>query len=251
MLRAVTVSSWLVPLCHGLACNAAVQLSKRRRYGAGYAGAVAECGAAATINAYGRRRWVDADSAATVVHDEIYIAGRMTSTRHALPIRCWTRRHASAYRVRTRLSLDQVYIKSAPSLHDPADPLHAALGIRSLAVPDPPVQALDLCDDRCLRLDPTRFVGRQSARHSLRVLEPHGDVEPVRDQWLREADLPSVNAVNSVSAVRPNVSRLRRISTTMSVSAFAQFRTPAALHRTSRRCRHEPPDAVRHRGSCG
>ena len=72
----------------------------RRRHGAGYPGAVAACGAVATINAYGHRGWMDADSAATVVHDEVYSAGRMTSTRRGLPIRGRTKRHGSAYRFR-------------------------------------------------------------------------------------------------------------------------------------------------------
>ena len=36
---------------------------------------------------------------------------------------------------------------------------------------------------------PTRLVGRQSARRLLRVLQPHGDVEPVRDRRLRDAGI--------------------------------------------------------------
>src|SRR3984893_17398548 len=74
-------------------------------------------------------------------------------------------------------------------MHDLADPVERELSILCLTVPDPPVQALDLRDDRCLRLDPTRLVGRQSAGCLLRVLQPHGDVEPVRDRWLRDTGL--------------------------------------------------------------
>ena len=55
-------------------------------------------------------------------------------------------------------------------MHDLADPLDAALGILGLAVPDPPVQTLDLSDDHRLRLHPTRLVGRQIRCRLLRVL---------------------------------------------------------------------------------
>src|SRR5436853_7584703 len=64
-------------------------------------------------------------------------------------------------------------------MHDVADPIEAAPGILGLAVPDAPAQALDLGDDHGFRLHSVGLVGRQSARRLLRVLEPHGDVEPL------------------------------------------------------------------------
>src|SRR5713101_2423008 len=74
-------------------------------------------------------------------------------------------------------------------VQDLADPLERELGISGLAVPDPPMQALDLRDDCCLRLNPTRFVGGQPARCPLRMLQPHGNVEPVRDRRRVDAGL--------------------------------------------------------------
>src|SRR5208337_4017053 len=62
-------------------------------------------------------------------------------------------------------------------------------GIPGLAVPDPPVQSLDLGDDRRLCLNPIWLVGGQSTRCLLRVLQPHGDVEPVRNRRLRDTGL--------------------------------------------------------------
>lgn len=53
---------------------------------------------------------MDADSAATVVHDEVYSAGPMTSTRYGLPIRGRTRLHGSAYRFRA-VSREQVSLR--------------------------------------------------------------------------------------------------------------------------------------------
>src|SRR5208282_2480204 len=74
-------------------------------------------------------------------------------------------------------------------MHDLADALECAPGIPGLAVPDPPVQSLDLGDDRRLCLNPIRLVGGQSTRSLLRVLQPHGAVEPVRNWRLRDAGL--------------------------------------------------------------
>jgi hypothetical protein len=99
-----------------------------------------------------------------------------------------------------------------------------------VAVPDPPVQAFDFRDDHGLCLHPTRRVGRQSTGCLLRVQQPHGNVEPIGDrrllvtglgQYRPKAGAPSVNAVTSVSAARPTVSRLRRISVAIFVSVFA------------------------------
>src|ERR1700761_5570280 len=66
-------------------------------------------------------------------------------------------------------------------MHDLADAIEGLLGIFGLAVPDAPVQPLDLRDDCGLGLLATRFVGGQSACRQLRVLQPHGDVEPICD----------------------------------------------------------------------
>src|SRR5271165_3983518 len=74
-------------------------------------------------------------------------------------------------------------------MHSLADALECELGIPGLAVPDPSVQSLDLRDDRRLCLDPTRLVGGQSTRCLLRVLQLHGDVEPVRNRRLPDAGL--------------------------------------------------------------
>src|SRR5690242_19021663 len=71
-------------------------------------------------------------------------------------------------------------------MHDLPDAVDAAPGILGLAVPNPPAQPLDLRDDHGLRLHPIRLVGRQSDGRLLRVLEPHGDMEPVRDWWIRD-----------------------------------------------------------------
>ena len=53
----------------------------------------------------------------------------------------------------------------------------------------PPVQPLDLRDDRCLRRHPPRLVGRQSARRFASRAEPHGDVEPVEDRRSGDAGI--------------------------------------------------------------
>src|SRR5271165_562362 len=114
-------------------------------------------------------------------------------------------------------------------MHSLADALERELGIPGLAVPDPPVQSLDLRDDHRLCLDPTRLVGGQSTRCLLRVLQPHGGnqsaiggfVTPASASIDRRPGHPSVNAVNAVASVRPIVSKPRRSSNATSVSAFA------------------------------
>src|SRR5690242_1954582 len=74
-------------------------------------------------------------------------------------------------------------------MHDLADAVDAAPGIFGLAVPNPPAQPLDLRDDHGLRLHPTRLISRQSDCRLLGVLEPHGDMEPVGDWWIRDPGL--------------------------------------------------------------
>src|ERR1700752_2461832 len=72
-------------------------------------------------------------------------------------------------------------------MHDLADAIERLLGLFGLAVPDAPVQPLDLCDDRDLGLLASRFVGEQSACRQFRVLQPHGDVEPGCDRLRGDA----------------------------------------------------------------
>src|SRR4051812_38065822 len=74
-------------------------------------------------------------------------------------------------------------------MHDLADPLDRDLGVFGLAVPDPPVQTLNLSNDHRLRLHPTRLVGRQHFGRLLRVLKPHSDVEPVKDRQARDTGI--------------------------------------------------------------
>jgi hypothetical protein len=64
-------------------------------------------------------------------------------------------------------------------MHDLADPLDAALGVLRLAVPNAPVQTLDLGDDHSLRRHPVGLVGRQVRSRQLGVLQTHRDMEPV------------------------------------------------------------------------
>src|SRR5208283_5349065 len=115
-------------------------------------------------------------------------------------------------------------------MHDLADALECAPCIPGLAVPDPPVQSLDLLDDRrlawirpgssvdnllaaCLACCSRMAMWNQSAIG--------GFVTPASASIDRRPGQPSVNAVNVVAAVRPTVSRPRRISTAISVPAFA------------------------------
>src|ERR1700733_9882041 len=113
------------------------------------------------------------------------------------------------------------------SMHDLADPIDAALGILGLAVPNAPAQSLDLPNDRGLCLHPSGIVGRQTACCLRRVLDPHCDVEPVKNGWCRDPGIDqdrsqigtAVGA--SVSSVRPTARRLCRISAETSVTAFA------------------------------
>jgi hypothetical protein len=69
-------------------------------------------------------------------------------------------------------------------VQDFADPLDREPGILGLAVPDPPVQSVDLLDNEGLRLRPARLVGRQPTRRLFRMVEAHRDVEPIEDGWL-------------------------------------------------------------------
>ena len=55
-------------------------------------------------------------------------------------------------------------------MHDRADTIDAGSGILGFAIPQPPVQPLDLGDDHRLRRHPCRIIGRQAAGDLLEVL---------------------------------------------------------------------------------
>jgi hypothetical protein len=78
-----------------------------------------------------------------------------------------------------RHALRALAVLAFEDMHDLADPLDAALGVLRLAVPNAPVQTFDFGDDRSFRRHPVRVVDRQICRRQLRVLQTHGDVEPV------------------------------------------------------------------------
>jgi hypothetical protein len=62
-------------------------------------------------------------------------------------------------------------VRLAPEVvRDGADAIDAEPGIRGLAVPQPPAQALDFLGDRCLRRGALRIVGRQAAGDPRQVL---------------------------------------------------------------------------------
>ena len=70
-----------------------------------------------------------------------------------------------------------------------ADALEGDLGILGLAVPDPPVQAVDFRDDHRPGVLPLRGVDRQGAGRLFGMLQPHGDVEPVETRRLGDAGI--------------------------------------------------------------
>jgi hypothetical protein len=55
-------------------------------------------------------------------------------------------------------------------VHHRANSIGGNMGILRLAVSDPPVKPLDLCDDKVLSGGPARRIIRQAARRQLRVL---------------------------------------------------------------------------------
>ena len=64
-------------------------------------------------------------------------------------------------------------------MHDSANTVDACPGVFGLAIPNAPVQSLDLGDDRGLRRHPCRITGREAAGDLLQMLPPHADVKPV------------------------------------------------------------------------
>ena len=97
---------------------------------------------------------------------------------------------------RTRLTLEM--------MHDRVDAIEADPGIGGFAVPQPPVQALNLPDDYCLRRLPRRIVARQSAGDLLQVLKSHADVKPCVDDPVGSRTSKRIlTAVRLRSCVRP------------------------------------------------
>ena len=74
-------------------------------------------------------------------------------------------------------------------MHHCADTTDADLSILGFAIPQPPVQALDLRDNHRLRRHPCRVIRRQTAGCLLQVLQPHGDVEPVEHRRLGDTGI--------------------------------------------------------------
>ena len=69
------------------------------------------------------------------------------------------------------------------------DALEGDPGILGFTVPGPLAQTLDLRGDRRPCLHPVRPVGRHASHRLLRVLESHGEMEPVQDRRVRDAGL--------------------------------------------------------------
>jgi hypothetical protein len=79
-------------------------------------------------------------------------------------------------------------VRLAPEMmHDGMDAIEADLCIVGLAVPQSPVQAVRLLDDRRLRRRALRVIGRQTSGDRCPVPQPHGKVEPVQDRKSRDA----------------------------------------------------------------
>ena len=130
-----------------------------------------------------------------------------------------------------------------------------------LAVPNAPAQTLDLRDNHRLGLHPAWFVSRQSAGGQLRVLQPHGDVEPIEDRGLRDPgigqDRPQtwtavgecghLGVVSSADGFKVSADQRRDVGT--SLRDRAEHLSPSG--QPSRRCRREPPGVVRRLRGCG
>ena len=118
------------------------------------------------------------------------------------------------------------------------DAVDAAAVLR-LAIPNAPAQTFDLVDDYGLGFHPAGIVGRQpacclrDAGSALRCgpIEEGGAVIPASTEMGRRPGQPSVNAVTSVSSVRPTA--LCRINVVISVSALATAPNTADLHSPS------------------
>jgi hypothetical protein len=111
--------------------------------------------------------------------------------------------------------------------HDRANAVDAFPSILGFAIPDAPVQPLDLGDNQRLCRYPRRMISRQGAGDLLEVLKPQNQsrigvvVMPASARLCRRPGQPSVNAVNIVSSVHPMASSPRRITASIAVAAFA------------------------------
>src|ERR1019366_2856193 len=74
-------------------------------------------------------------------------------------------------------------------MHDRADTIDAFPGIGGVAIPNAPVQSLNLRDDHCLRGYPWGIVSRQRIGDLLQVLKSHSDMEPVQDRQIVDASI--------------------------------------------------------------
>jgi hypothetical protein len=70
-----------------------------------------------------------------------------------------------------------------------ANAVDAFPGIFGFAIPDAPVQPLDLRGDHRLRRHPRRMISRQGAGDLLEVLKPRTDVEPVKNRRRGDAGI--------------------------------------------------------------
>ncbi len=74
-------------------------------------------------------------------------------------------------------------------MHDRSNTIDADPGTFGLAIPNAPVQSLDLRDDRSLRRHLCRIIGPQEAGDLLQVLEPHADIKPVENRQFGDAGI--------------------------------------------------------------
>ena len=123
-------------------------------------------------------------------------------------------------------------------------------------------QALDLADDLGLRLLLIRAVGGQGFRHKLCVLQPHREMEPVREGRPRDADRRQDGAQaraavrersqHGVAGVAQGVQCAPDQRHEVGCRRPRRRRTPAGrCSRVPQRCRPALPGAARRRGDCG
>src|SRR5882757_2866052 len=74
-------------------------------------------------------------------------------------------------------------------MHDRADTIDAFPGVGGVAIPNAPVQSLNLRDDHCLRHYAWWIVGRQRIGDLFQVLKSHSDMEPVQDRRIVDAGI--------------------------------------------------------------
>jgi hypothetical protein len=81
--------------------------------------------------------------------------------------------------------------------------LKGDLRVLGLAVPDPPVQAVDLRDDHGPGVLPLRSLGGQGAGCLPGMPQPHGDVEPVEERRHGNAGLDQDRAQPGTAVGEP------------------------------------------------